>query len=182
MGIAGPECVAKLEAAVLDLAGVESCSIVRLADGHGGTDGSAAPTAVIPRSSAAAVTDGYSSGGGGGGGGATHLLTATRTPPPRFEPLRPSGSGNDTSSGNSNSYGNRNRNDTGYVGNDSGNGTRNGNGNDSGNLNISGGGGGGARVGRPDDDVWDALRAAHDATGRRKVAGVRDVLEAVRSL
>lgn len=50
----------------------------------------------------------------------------------------------------------------------------------SGNGNGIGKGGGDGS--RPDDDVWSALRAAHDVKGRRKVAGVRDVLEAVRAL
>lgn len=52
----------------------------------------------------------------------------------------------------------------------------------SGSGKASGGSGGRARVNSPDDHVWDALRAAHDATGRRKAAGARDVLEAVRGL
>ncbi|CAN0118627.1 unnamed protein product, partial [Ectocarpus fasciculatus] len=152
-GVSGPESVSNLEATVSALPGVASCRVARLpASSTPGEHGDGTPR------------------GGFYNGTPAYVLTATRHPPARSKTAgaRPEETRGDDERGTDVSLTLE--------------------GGDGGRLSPASGSaaelGGRARQSPPggDDAVWEALRSAFHPSGRRRHAGVRDVLEAVRGL
>ncbi|CAN0357323.1 unnamed protein product, partial [Ectocarpus sp. 6 AP-2014] len=151
-GVSGPESVSNLEATVLALPGVASCKVTRTSTPGAGDGGT-------PRGGS------YNESGGS----PAYVLTATRHAPRNRARNKATGARREGPSGGDELAADVN---LALEGGDGGRLSP-----ASGSADELGGGGKGPGS---DDAVWDALRSAFHSSGRRKHAGVRDVLEAVR--
>ncbi|CAN0044291.1 unnamed protein product, partial [Ectocarpus sp. 8 AP-2014] len=153
-GVSGPESASNLEATVLALPGVASCKVTRPFTPGAGDGGT-------PRGGS------YN----GSGGSPAYVLTATRHAPRNPARNKATGARREGPSG-----GDELAADVSLALE----------GGDGGRLSPASGSavelGGGGKGPGSDDAVWDALRSAFHSSGRRRHAGVRNVLEAVRGL